>query len=276
MAVGAQTGCSGADTRLMTGAVAEIALISRLHVDAALVFHKGPMEGQGLCKFNRFSALLAQQRMTGMADSLLIGSEKLRVFGCMTFMTEIAVLQYRPVMHNGIADELCFMAALPEAQAKRRGFFPLLDGDVMAGLAFILGPGLVGAKHIGGGPQDIAYRGKLRNSQAVLEFAVAGNAQVRAAAQAEKRRLTGAQRINAFFNDTFCMRVMAGHAVYGCFPQWKNSSGMAVVLQALFHTSRQCHKVVSPGGMTFFLLLVTSYAEQVAFLLQRRILYFSC
>jgi hypothetical protein len=91
MAVGAQTGGSGADTRLMTGAVAEIALISRLDVDAELVCNKVLMKGQGVCKLNWFGALLAQQRMTGMADSLLIGSEKLRVFGCMTFMTKIAV-----------------------------------------------------------------------------------------------------------------------------------------------------------------------------------------
>ncbi len=44
MTVGAQAGGNGADTRLMFGAVAEIALIARLHVDAALIFNKGLME----------------------------------------------------------------------------------------------------------------------------------------------------------------------------------------------------------------------------------------
>ncbi len=80
-------------------------------------------------------------------------------------------------MHKLIVDQLCFMAALPEAQGKRLGFFPLLDSDVMAGLAFILSPGLMGAQHIRRRLQNIAHRRKFRNSKAILKLTVAGKAQ---------------------------------------------------------------------------------------------------
>ncbi len=69
---------------------------------------------------------------------------------------------------------------------------------------------------------------------------------------------------------------MAGNAVNAGIAQRKNSSGMAVALQGLFHAGWQLHKVVRPGRMPAFLLLVTSDAEQIAVLLQRRILYFGC
>jgi len=138
VAVGAQAGCNGAYTGLVPDAVAEVALIARLHIDAPLIPDKVLVERHGVCQFDWFSTLLAQQRMTGVANSLLIGSEKLRVFGSMTFMTEKAVFQHRPLMNECIIDQLCFMAALPEAQGKSLGLFPLLDSDVMASLAFIL------------------------------------------------------------------------------------------------------------------------------------------
>ena len=72
------------------------------------------------------------------------------------------------------------------------------------------------------------------------------------------------------------MRVMAGNAVNAGIAQRKNRSGMAVALQSLFHTGGHLHKVVRPGGMTAFLLLMTADAQQVAVLLERRILYFGC
>lgn len=213
VAVGAKAGGDRADASLMPAAVAEVALISRFHIDAPLILHKGLMQCQRLCQLDRLGAFLAQQRMAGMADSLLIGSEKLRVFGSMAFMAEIAVFQHRPVMHNSITDQLCFMAALPEAQAQRRGLFPLLHRDVMAGLAFIHCPGFVGAQYIRGSPHDIAHRGKFLNGKAVLKLPVAGKAQVCSSREAQKGRLTGAQRVNTFFNYTLCMRVMAGNAM---------------------------------------------------------------
>ena len=81
-------------------------------------------------------------------------------------------------MHKLIVDNFCFMATLPEAQAKRLGLFLLLGSDVMACLALILCPGLVGAQHIRRCLQDIEHRGKLGNSKAVFELTVAGKAQV--------------------------------------------------------------------------------------------------
>ena len=94
MAVCAQAGGNGAYTRLVPGAVAEVALIARLHVDVALILYKGLVERQWFGQLHWCGALLAQQRMTGMTDSLLVGSEKLRVFGSVTLMTEIAIFQH--------------------------------------------------------------------------------------------------------------------------------------------------------------------------------------
>lgn len=51
---------------------------------------------------------------------------------------------------------------------------------------------------------------------------------------------------------------------------------MAVALQCLFHAGWHLHEVVGTGGMTTFLLLVASDAQQVAVLLQRRILHLGC
>ena len=59
-------------------------------------------------------------------------------------------------------------------------------------------------------------------------------------------------------------------------PRGRTAPAWLVALQGLFHAGGQLHKVVRPGGMTAFLLLVTSDAEQIAVLLQRRILDFGC
>jgi hypothetical protein len=51
---------------------------------------------------------------------------------------------------------------------------------------------------------------------------------------------------------------------------------MAAALQGLFHARWKLHEMVGTGRMPVFLLFVTSNAEQIGFLLQRRILDFSC